>query len=46
MPWLFGIYSNCMDAAVTLFGVEYSLWAFILFGFLAVVLVISLFRKS
>ena len=46
MPWLFGIYSNCMDAAVTLFGVEYSLWAFILFGFLAVVLAISLFRKS
>lgn len=46
LPWLFGIYATCMDAAVTLFGVEYSVWALILFAALAIVLIASLFRKS
>ncbi|CAM5180590.1 Disulfide bond formation protein DsbB OS=Castellaniella defragrans OX=75697 GN=HNR28_002382 PE=4 SV=1 [Castellaniella defragrans] len=31
MPWLFGIYASCMDARVSLLGVEYSLWGLILF---------------
>ncbi|MDO5667314.1 MAG: disulfide bond formation protein B [Alcaligenaceae bacterium] len=46
LPWLFGIYATCMDAAVKLFGVEYSVWALILFAALAIVLLVSLFRKS
>lgn len=46
LPWLFGIYATCMDAAVELFGVEYSMWALLLFVVLAVVLIISLFRKA
>lgn len=32
LPWLFGIYSSCMDASVTLLGLEYALWALILFA--------------
>ena len=46
IPWLFGIYATCMDAAVTLFGVEYALWALILFALLTIVLIFSLFRKA
>lgn len=46
IPWLFGIYATCMDAAVELFGVEYSIWALILFAALSIVLIASLFRKS
>ena len=26
LPWLFGIRASCMDARVTLLGVEYALW--------------------
>lgn len=46
VPWLFGIYATCMDAAVELFGVEYALWALLLFAAIAIILVLSLFRKS
>ncbi|NLA52286.1 MAG: disulfide bond formation protein B [Alcaligenaceae bacterium] len=46
VPWLFGIYATCMDAAVDLFGVEYALWALLLFAAIAIILVLSLFRKS
>ena len=46
IPWLFGIYATCMDAAVDLFGVEYALWALLLFAAIAIILVLSLFRKS
>lgn len=37
-PWLFGIYASCMDARVSLLGIEYSLWGlglFIVCGLLA-----------
>ena len=46
IPWLFGIYATCMDAAVDLFGVEYALWALLLFAALSIVLLLSLFKKS
>ncbi|WP_432784389.1 Disulfide bond formation protein B [Oligella sp. MSHR50489EDL] len=46
LPWLFGIYATCMDAAVKLFGVEYAVWALILFALVALVLIASLFRKE
>jgi len=32
LPWLFGIYATCMDAAVTVLGVEYALWSLTLFA--------------
>jgi len=31
LPWLFGIRASCMDARVTLLGVEYALWGLGLF---------------
>lgn len=31
LPWLFGIYASCMDARVSLMGVEYALWGLMLF---------------
>ena len=46
VPWLFGIYATCMDAAVDLFGVEYAVWALLLFAAIFIVLILSLFRKS
>ncbi|NLJ52210.1 MAG: disulfide bond formation protein B [Alcaligenaceae bacterium] len=46
VPWLFGIYATCMDAAVSLFGIEYAIWALLLFAFIAILLILNLFRKS
>ena len=37
--WLFGIYATCMDAVVSVLGVEYALWSLALF---VVVLLLSL----
>lgn len=31
LPWLFGIYATCMDARVSLFGIEYAIWGLITF---------------
>ena len=39
VPWLFGIYATCMDAVVSVLGVEYALWSLALF---VVVLLLSL----
>ena len=46
VPWLFGIYATCMDAAVELFGVEYAVWALLLFAAIFIVLILSLFKRS
>ena len=46
VPWLFGIYATCMDAAVSLFGIEYAIWALLLFALIAILLILNLFRKS
>jgi hypothetical protein len=27
LPWLFGIYASCMDARITLLGIEYAYWS-------------------
>ena len=27
VPWLFGIYATCMDAMVSVLGIEYALWS-------------------
>lgn len=44
IPWLFGIYATCMDAAVSLFGIEYALWSLALFALMAIVSVVLLFK--
>jgi len=45
-PWLFGIYATCMDAKVSVFGVEYVLWALLLFVVLLVLSGYALFGKT
>lgn len=45
LPWLFGIYATCMDASVNVLGLEYALWALILFLFIALANVFVLFKK-
>ncbi len=46
VPWLFGIYSSCMDAKVDLLGIEYALWALGLFVVIAVMALIVLFKHE
>ncbi len=36
LPWLFGIYASCMDARISLFGVEYAYWSLALFTLIAI----------
>jgi protein dithiol:quinone oxidoreductase len=31
LPWLFGIYATCMDAAVSILGLDFALWSLALF---------------
>lgn len=31
LPWLFGIYATCMDARVSLLGIEYAIWGMLSF---------------
>jgi len=31
-PWLFGIYASCMDARVTMLGIEYAWWSMLMFA--------------
>ena len=35
VPWLFGIYASCMDARITLLGIEYAYWSLTLFALIA-----------
>jgi disulfide bond formation protein DsbB len=34
LPWLFGVYASCMDAAGSLLGVDYAIWSLGLFAIL------------
>ncbi len=45
-PWLFGIYATCMDAKVTVFGIEYVLWALLLFIALLLISCYALFGST
>ncbi|KAA0910983.1 disulfide bond formation protein B [Pusillimonas sp. ANT_WB101] len=46
VPWLFGIFSTCMDARVTLLGVEYALWSMALFALIGVLALTKLLRRA
>jgi len=46
LPALFGIYATCMDAAVTVLGVEYALWSLGLFVVIAGVALAALARQQ
>jgi disulfide bond formation protein DsbB len=48
IPWLFGIFATCMDAKVSLLGLEYALWSlglFVVTGILAVVALLQSGKK-
>jgi disulfide bond formation protein DsbB len=44
LPWLFGIYASCMDARVSLLGVEYALWGLVLFALCGILALWAGFR--
>ncbi len=43
-PWLFGIYASCMEARVTLLGIEYAWWSMAMFSILGMLGIIALLR--
>lgn len=45
IPWLFGIYASCMDAAASLLGIDYAVWALLFFIFIGLLNLIALFFK-
>jgi len=44
VPWLFGIYATCAQAAVTLLGIEYAVWSLMMFALLAMISLLKLRR--
>ena len=46
LPWLFGIRASCMDARVTLLGVEYALWGLGVFGVCTLLALLALARDA
>ena len=45
VPWLFGIYASCMDAKVSVLGVEYAVWSLALFWILLVATIFGLWKS-
>lgn len=41
-PWLFGVYATCMDAKVSLLGIEYAIWGLISFVICGLLLSLSI----
>jgi len=46
LPWLFGIQAACIDARVSLLGVEYAIWSLILFLVLTLLGILALARTT
>jgi len=46
LPWLFGIYSTCMDATVHVLGLEYAFWALLLFVVLGALMLYGIVRGN
>jgi len=46
LPAIFGIYATCMDAAVTVLGVEYAVWSLGLFALIGVIALAAMRCKS
>lgn len=45
-PWLFGIYATCMDAAVSVLGLDFAIWSLLLFLALCVISVVGLVTRQ
>jgi disulfide bond formation protein DsbB len=46
LPWVFGIYASCMDARVSLLGIEYALWGLMAFVVCAALALAVLVRST
>lgn len=46
LPWLFGIFATCMDARVSLLGLEYALWGLGLFAVTGILAIMALLRRN
>lgn len=46
LPQIFGIYATCMDARVSVLGIEYALWALGLFGVCTLMGLLTLTRAT
>lgn len=46
VSWLFGIYASCMDASVSVLGVEYAIWSLALFALLTIALITACLRRQ
>lgn len=42
MPWLFGIYATCMDAAVSILGLDFAVWSLLLYAAFGLASVVAL----
>jgi len=42
MPWLFGIYATCMDAAVSILGLDFAVWSLLLYVVFALAALVAL----
>jgi len=42
MPWLFGIYATCMDAAVSILGFDFAVWSLLLYAVFAMAALVGL----
>lgn len=42
LPWLFGIYATCMDAAVSILGLDFAVWSLLLYAAFALASVFGL----
>jgi len=48
-PWLFGIYATCLDAAISVFGLDYAAWGlalFVIYAFYGLVMLIKTWRST
>ena len=42
MPWLFGIYATCMDASVSILGLDFAVWSLLLYAVFAIAALVGL----
>jgi disulfide bond formation protein DsbB len=48
-PWLFGIYATCLDAAISVFGLDYAAWGlalFVIYAFYGLIMLIKTWRST
>lgn len=46
VPWFFGIYATCLDASVSVFGLEFAAWGLALFAIYALYSLVMFFKQK